>query len=190
VTVATAVTAYLFPAALAVAALFDIRRYEIPNAIPAALIAAFGVHAVLGGAEAAAVLWSLSGGVGVLVAGAIAFRFGLLGGGDAKLLAAASPWVGLPGIPGFLLVTALAGGILGVLVLILRRVSVRVPLQAWLARRVGPDVGLPYAVAIFFGGMSMFPAVRGGALPVESVLPAAPGAIKVFGKIMLLHTVV
>ncbi len=70
------------------------------------------------------------------------FAAGLLGGGDVKLLAAGSLWLGATGTGGFLMVTVLAGGLLALVFLALR-----------LARRDGPETALPYGVAIATAGI-------------------------------------
>ena len=76
---------------------------------------------------------------------ALAFRFGLLGGGDVKLLAAGTLWLGAAALGPYLLVTVLAGGLLAVVFVAwhLRRRPTR--------RRRRPS--LPYAVAIAAGGI-------------------------------------
>ena len=54
----------------------------------------------------------LAAAAAVFLAGAVAFRFRLLGGGDVKLLAAGALWLGAAALGPFLLATALAGGVL------------------------------------------------------------------------------
>lgn len=127
----------------AAAAVTDTRSRRIPNVLPAGL-------ALLGLARMAAALAAGAGGIWADVAaaaaifglGAVAFRFGLLGGGDAKLLAAAVLWLGAAALGPFLLATALAGGLLAVGFLLAR------PLR-W----TGAAAGLPYGVAIAAGGI-------------------------------------
>jgi prepilin peptidase CpaA len=63
-------------------------------------------------------LMHLVSGLAVLMAGYVAFALGYLGGGDAKLMGAAALWVGLSGMPQFLVLTVLAGGILALGVLL------------------------------------------------------------------------
>lgn len=85
----------------------------------------------------------------LFAAGALAFRAGLVGGGDVKLLAAAALWAGPEGLPLLFLVQALATFLLVPLVLLGTR---------WLAG--GPQAGaarptLPLGVAIAAGGLAV-----------------------------------
>ena len=114
-------------------------------------------------AEAA---WALPGAAAVLSVGIVLFRFGLVGGGDVKLMAALSLWVGAPLQPAFLIATSLAGGVLVALMPLLRPIeyvaanlwwslACRLPgatgmtLPHSLAGEASP--GLPYALAIAVG---------------------------------------
>src|SRR5581483_11600581 len=95
-----------------------------------------------------------------LVLGMGLFAAGWIGGGDAKLMAAAVPWLGLPALPLFLLVTACAGGGLALLLLKARSAWVRPYLAgapAWLARLTTPGADVPYGVAIALGALTAFP---------------------------------
>ena len=128
----------------AAAAMSDLRWRRIPNMIPCAL-AALGLLRL-------AILapgWASSGleaaiALAIFTLGAAAFHRGLLGGGDVKLLAAGGVWLGADAVASFLLLTALAGGILA-LVWIMRR-SFAPPICAEAA-------ALPYGVAIAAGGI-------------------------------------
>jgi prepilin peptidase CpaA len=116
------VTALLQPASLAVAAILlgaaclkDIAVRTIPD------IAALGL-AVVGIAARVAehsVVTALASSALVLLAGALCWRFGWLGGGDVKLLAACAWLVPPPLVPQLILSTAIAGGVLACLYLAL-----------------------------------------------------------------------
>jgi prepilin peptidase CpaA len=101
---------------LALAAWNDVARRRIPNAIAGA-IAACGLLAQ--GAEWGA--WGAGSGavaglaVAVLLLGL--WVTGKIGGGDLKLVAATSIWIGPARLPAFLLATGLAAGVLGLLIL-------------------------------------------------------------------------
>jgi prepilin peptidase CpaA len=143
---------------LAVAAVHDAATRTIPNWVPTVL-AALGVAVRLLGGQ---VLPGLAA-AGLILAGCVlAWLGGWLGGGDAKL-AAAFALVLPPGqVAAFVLATALAGGVLALLYLLLHRVvpppapgrrSGLLPrclkAETWRISRGGP---LPYAVAIAAGG--------------------------------------
>ena len=107
-----------FAGLMAAAAVEDLRRLVIPNPIVVGLCVLWPLHlaaapsftlAGSGGAAACA--------VAVFLAGALLFSHGLMGGGDVKLLAAATLWAGPGGTPALLVVTAVLGGVLSLVLL-------------------------------------------------------------------------
>ena len=149
-----------FPALVILAALSDLTSYTIPNRLNLLLAAAFLPAALLMGSSPAAVGLDLAIGFAALVGGVAMFAAGWIGGGDAKLFAATALWLGLPGLPIFLTVTALAGGGLAVLLLNARSAWVRPYLAdapPWLGRLVTPGAAVPYGAAIAAGALAAFP---------------------------------
>jgi len=148
--------------ACGIAAATDIAARRIPNLVTLALaIAALAVNAMQGWTHLAIAIAVL---VGVTLLGFGAFSAGWLGGGDVKLLAAASAALGLPDAVDFLLYTSLAGGLLAIAValftgrlrstydnvsLLLRPIAYRGTVS------VAPSSAfmLPYAVAIGCGAV-------------------------------------
>jgi prepilin peptidase CpaA len=143
-----------FAAAMLAAAVVDFRRLVIPNRLVAALCVLWLLH-IEGtrGPAAPAVFAALAGAALVLAGGVLLFERGLIGGGDVKLMAAASLWSGAGGLPRLLMLTALLGGALALLFLS--------PLRARLAavRAIDPipagggalwvgGTPIPYGVAI------------------------------------------
>ncbi len=102
----------VFPALVVVAALKDVTSYTIPNWISLALIVAFVPVALICGASLPTLGICLAAGVAALLAGMGMFAAGWIGGGDAKLFAAATLWLGWPAALPFMLVTGMAGGAL------------------------------------------------------------------------------
>jgi prepilin peptidase CpaA len=89
------------------------------------------------------------------------FAAGWIGGGDAKLFAAAALWIGLPGMLSYLVFTCLAGGALAAGLVALRLPSVRAALPAgpaWFCRLAQPGENVPYGVAIAIGALAAYPA--------------------------------
>jgi prepilin peptidase CpaA len=128
------------------AAVTDSLSRRIPNriSIALALLGLLRIGAALVAGEGALTAGlDLAAAAGVFTLAALAFRFGLLGGGDVKLLAAGTLWLGAAALGSYLLVTALAGGLMAV--------SFVAWQFAWPggARRRKPS--LPYAVAIAAG---------------------------------------
>jgi prepilin peptidase CpaA len=143
---------------LVAAACQDWRTMRIADSLPLSIIVAYAVWAACGlasGSLSFAALTVGSLGAGILFsAGMAAFAAGFLGGGDVKLLAAASLMAGPSRMADFLMVTALAGGLLGVAVLAGASRGRVVPLSE-------PEPGasthsgrrVPYGPAIAAGGL-------------------------------------
>jgi prepilin peptidase CpaA len=151
----------IFPALVIVAALHDATSYTIPNWIPLSLVAAFPVVALVVGLPLQAIEQQAAIGAAALVVGMGMFAARWIGGGDAKLFAAAALWLGWPATVTFLGITGLAGGALAVGLLGLRSTFVRPYMPAgpaWLARLVEPGQNVPYGVAIAIGALVAFPA--------------------------------
>jgi len=155
-----ALLALVLPALVIVAAVKDVTSYTIPNWISLALVAAFIPAALAAGLPLSQVGLHLAVGLGALTAGLVLFALRVIGGGDAKLMAAAALWLGWPALTTFIVATVLAGGALSLLILSLRAPLVR-PLvlsaPAWFVRLAEPEEGVPYGVAIAVGALAAFP---------------------------------
>jgi prepilin peptidase CpaA len=149
-----------FPVLVLIAAARDLTSYTIPNWISLALVAAFvpaAGAAWAAGAPPLALALSVAVGAGALVAGVAMFSFGWVGGGDAKLMAAAALWLGAPGLTPFLLWTALAGGLLSMVLVVARRTPAGTAPTGWLPRLTTRGEPVPYGVAIAAGALAAFP---------------------------------
>jgi prepilin peptidase CpaA len=105
-------------------------------------------------------------GAAVLVAGFALFQFNIVGGGDAKLIAAAAVWTGLTAFASFAIWTSIAGGVLALALLVARKFFSQADTRpAFVNRLLKPRGGVPYGVAIMTGGMMVL-----GALPFTSAL--------------------
>ena len=154
-----ALAVYVFP--LVLAALSDLRSLRIPNWLTGSLAAAFPVIALLWGGH---VDWlsHIAAGLAVLVGAAILFALRLMGGGDVKLLAAVSLWIGLGSLLPFLTLTAVIGGGFAVLLVLLRTSAVQIVLQRVLPRLAhfaDAKMKLPYGVPIAIAGILMVPSL-------------------------------
>ncbi|HYC02565.1 MAG TPA: prepilin peptidase [Azospirillaceae bacterium] len=127
------------------AAIGDIARYLIPNRIPAALVLAFLVQAAVAGTAGSLAAHLLTG-AAVLAVCILLFAMNVIGGGDAKLLAATALWAGPAATPLLILVMGVAGGLLALAMLLHHRL--RAPEGAEPPRRI------PYGVAIAAGGVA------------------------------------
>ncbi|MBM9594753.1 prepilin peptidase [Roseitranquillus sediminis] len=137
------------------AAYCDAADLRIPNRLTLAM-AGMGPFAV----------WLLGPGVGALPAAFLAgattlivtwtmFELGLLGGGDAKLAAAAALWLGLEATLVFVLATAVFGAVLAASLVILSRSAAAQALVGlrWQERLNADAISVPYAVAMAPAGV-------------------------------------
>ena len=149
----------VFAALVIGAAVRDLASFTIPNWISLALVLAFAPAALLAHVSLADIGLSFAVGAGVLILAAGMFALGWIGGGDAKLMAAAALWLGLRGLAPFAIYTAIAGGLLALALVALRSAWVR-PLTAgapaWTQRLATPGESAPYGVAIAVGALAAF----------------------------------
>lgn len=139
----------IFPAAMAFAAAMDLLTMTIPNRISLALVAAFAIIVPLSGLPLSTIAMHVAAGALMLGVGIGMFAAGWVGGGDAKLLAAAALWLGLPQLLPFLLLTGLLGGVLMLAIVTFRGYpAAALPIPAWVLRLHRSETGLPYGVAI------------------------------------------
>src|SRR5678815_2587985 len=101
----------VFAAVMAVAAFEDFRRLVIPNLLPIVLCALWPVYFAFAPSFYGA-LTSIGCALAVFLVGAVLFARGWLGGGDVKLLSAATLWAGPAGTPTLLMLTGVLGGAL------------------------------------------------------------------------------
>lgn len=148
----------VFAGLMLAAALWDLRKFIIPNWLNAAILLLFPVAALL---LPDSFPWLSH--LGAAVAGfallAPLFFLGWLGAGDVKMFAAVAAWTGFAEFAALLVYVVFSGGLLALVLLALRGLA---PLVLRLAsgpeslvpprvlRRDGP---LPYGVAIAAGGL-------------------------------------
>jgi prepilin peptidase CpaA len=147
-----------FPAALIIAALNDLYEYKIPNWVSVVLFLSYFAAGIGLGATPSAMLEGFLFSCAALVVGFGLFAGKILGGGDAKLIAACAPWIGPSALAPFLLNTAFAGGVFAVALIMFRKApALPVYAQApWLMRLHQRPKDIPYAVAIAIGGLLSF----------------------------------
>ena len=146
-------------ATMVAAAAYDVLTLTIPNWISLALLAFFPVLALVGGLGWHELAWHGALALGALAAGIAAFASGIVGGGDAKLFAVLSLYMGPRAIAPYVVDVAIAGGVVAMLFLLLHQPR----LEEWtrhsplLARIVARGMAIPYGVAIVVGGLLAFP---------------------------------
>ena len=150
----------IFPALVIAGAVTDLASFTIPNRLNLALAAAYPLVALAVGRPLPEIGFALAIGFGALVIAVGMFAAGWIGGGDAKLFAAAALWLGWPASVSFVMVTALAGGALALLLLNVRAAWLKPYLAGapgWLARLTTKDEAVPYGVAIALGALIAYP---------------------------------
>ncbi len=153
----TSLVCLAFPVLLLYAAWHDISTMWIPNWVSIGLAAAFVPAAAAAGFSVEMIGMHLAfGGATMLVCAAL-FYLGVFGGGDAKVIAAASLWIGFSAVAPFVFWIALAGGALAIVLVLLRRMKLA-PTKAWAQRLLSREEGAPYAVAIAAGALIAAPA--------------------------------
>ena len=136
---------------LVAAAVEDAVRLRIANVTVALVLISAITAAIVAGPELR--LWqNLVVFLALLAVGTPMFAAGKLGGGDVKLLASVGLWFDFGGAVWLLVAVALTGGVLALLVLVIRSFN-------WsdeIRRRVvllRPGGGIPYGVAIAAGAL-------------------------------------
>ena len=150
----------IFPALVIVAGLKDLTSMKIPNWISGLLILGFFPTALLLGLPPTAIAIHAGIAVAALLIGMGLFALNFLGGGDVKLMAAASLWLGLSGSGVFVLATAVIGGVFS-LALLVSRAWLQPWVGAgpgWLVQLMEPKGHIPYGVAIAAGALVAWPA--------------------------------
>lgn len=149
----------LLPFLVVVAGAHDFLTLRIPNWLNAFVALAFFPLAIMTGMPAEILLWHCLTAVVILAVGFGLFSGGYIGGGDAKLLAAAGLWFGWPDAGPFLVFTALAGGVLALAyqVWCMLKIEQEVREIGWAKRWLNFKADLPYGVAIAAGAILAFP---------------------------------
>ena len=151
----------IFPLLLIYAAIGDVRAMRIPNWLNGLMAAAFFPVAFLAGMPLAEMGWHLAAFGVVLLAGMALFTFGFIGGGDAKMLAAAALWVGWgDALMMFVIITAVGGGLLAIVMKLWQLASLEQGVwgrDGALRKALSRNLELPYGVAIAAGALLAYP---------------------------------
>lgn len=144
-----------FAALMLWAALSDVRSLTIPNRISLAILLLYPAYVLASGLT---VNWTggLIVGGALLAAGFVLFAFGMLGGGDAKLVAAGGLWAGPDLLFDYLLLTAFAGGVMAVALWLHHRYTKATVPSLIFSTAADADFAkrpMPYAVAIAAGAL-------------------------------------
>ena len=149
----------VFPFCMLYAAFSDMLSMTIANRVPLILAGAFLIAAPLTGMDMTTYGWHIAAGMSVLAVTFTLFAIGGMGGGDAKLLAATSLWMGMNlSLVEYLAGSAVLGGVLTVAILSFRAspLSVFAGNNIFLKNFTATAPGVPYAIALGAGGLIAF----------------------------------
>lgn len=157
----TAAILVIFPLCMAIAAASDFMTMTIPNRVSVILVVGFLVVAPLSGMPVADIGFHLLAGVVVFLGVFALFAINVMGGGDAKVLAASAIWFGWnESLVSYLGGVAFIGGFLTVAIVLLRSqddmliisgLGERLPKPLLEAKKI------PYGVAIGIGAFLAYP---------------------------------
>jgi prepilin peptidase CpaA len=147
----------------AVVAFHDVRTRRIPNSLSLA-IAALGLFRIAITQDLAAGGYTLAAGTVTFVVTFTLFRYGVIGGGDAKIIPAAAVLIGYRELLGFFFLMSLCGGGLALATFAAERLDrplrrfrrpTHVPSTAQITRgRAAPkEATVPYGVAVATAGV-------------------------------------
>ena len=128
---------------LTIAAVGDVRRREIPNWLNGAIaLLAIPFWFSLGLSPWPDMAMQLGVALAVFTLFALLFQFGLMGGGDVKMMGALALWLPAGAVLNVLMVMSVAGGVLTLAMIARQRLA-----------RSQEQIEVPYGVAIAFGGL-------------------------------------
>ncbi|HZQ12873.1 MAG TPA: prepilin peptidase [Pseudolabrys sp.] len=154
-----AIRLLLFPALMAFAASSDLFTMTISNKLSVALAVGFFLLVVVTGMGLSAVGMHVAAAGLVLVVAFLLFTQGWIGGGDAKLAAAAALWFGFGHLLDFLVYASLLGGALTVVIIQFRKLPLPGLLarQPWIMRLHDKAGGVPYGIALAAAALIVYP---------------------------------
>ncbi|HEY8595051.1 MAG TPA: prepilin peptidase [Devosiaceae bacterium] len=145
----------IFPLLMALAASSDLLTMRISNRLVLTLVGGFVLMAILVNMSAQEFAMHVAAAVVVLIVAFSFFAMRWIGGGDAKLAAATTLWLGFGVTLPYLVYAALLGGALTLLILAVRRWPLHGALARieWIDRLHNHKSGVPYGIALAASGL-------------------------------------
>jgi prepilin peptidase CpaA len=144
-----------FPLIMAFAASSDLLTMRISNRVVILLVAMFCAVALIIDMPLQEFGLHVACATTVLIVAFALFALGWIGGGDAKLAAATTFWLGFGVTLPYLLDASLIGGLMTLLILMARRWPLPLFLTRfdWVRRLHGAKTGIPYGIALAIAGL-------------------------------------
>lgn len=154
----SAIIFVVFPFAMIYAALSDMFTMTIANRVSLLLIVTFLAIAPFIGLTWMQFAMHLAAFALVLTVTFGLFAVGVMGGGDAKLMASTALWLGFgPALLNYVLVAALAGGGLTLFLILLRGSAFATYAgEVRVLRRIIDEKDIPYGIALAIAGLASF----------------------------------
>ena len=144
----------VFLALCVFAALHDVNRLTIPNWLNLTLAGLFVPAAAASGLPLEMLGGHVLLGLATFVVAFALFAFGIVGGGDAKMIPAVMLWIGPSASFQFLLAMMLVGGLCALVIVSVRNtvpaVLVPGPIRAPFEEKAGVPYGVAIAAGVFF----------------------------------------
>lgn len=161
---ATLVIQFLFIVLVVYAIISDVTKLVIPNWLSLSLLLLFCVYCILNSPNIS-LSKSLAVAGMVFAVAAILFNFGVLGGGDVKIVTVLSLWVGPENIINFIILVNIIGAALGITVIkssyfsryypaLLEKNKALAKIDDWRSKRI-----CPYGIAIGSAALIVAPAL-------------------------------
>lgn len=149
----------IFPLLMLFAAFSDLFTMRISNVLVLVLVVAYFALALITQMPVDTILAHLGCAAIVLVVAFAFFAFGWIGGGDAKLAAGTTLWLGFGLMLPYIVYAGLLGGALTLVILALRRWPLPGALQRveWIDRLHDRKQGVPYGIALAAAGLLVYP---------------------------------
>lgn len=149
----------MFPFLLVFAAVSDLVTMTISNRISILLTGGFVGLALILALPLSAIGMHFAMAAIVLCIGFAMFAFGWIGGGDAKLAAAISLWLGFDHTLEFAFISAILGGLLTLLIISTRDANISIVAHKveWLERFLSGRKGVPYGIALSASALIIYP---------------------------------
>lgn len=150
---------FVFPAFMLAAAGSDLMSLKITNKLVLGLVVSFFVVALVAGLPLEAIGWHVAAAVLALAVCFGLFALNWIGGGDAKLIAGITLWFGFGQVLPFLLFASLLGGVLTIVLVVVRRRPLSTTLKTvpWIGRLHDAKTGVPYGIALAAGALIVYP---------------------------------
>ncbi|CAN7150156.1 A24 family peptidase [Devosia sp. LjRoot3] len=149
---------FFFPVAMAIAASSDLFTMRISNKLVLLLTVGFFIVAIAINLPLQQFAMHVLCALIVLAVAFGLFALRLIGGGDAKLAAATTLWLGFGMTLPYLAYAALFGGVLTILILVARGIPLNPVLArfGWVARLHNKRSGIPYGIALAVAGITVY----------------------------------